>query len=330
MKKKILIITTGGTIAMKDDDGKGAKPALTGQDLINLVPQIGQIADIELFEFCNLPSPSITPDIMFELSKISQQKLHCFDGIVITHGTDTLEETSYFMHLTLDTTKPVVFTCAMRSNKEIGLDGPRNIMNAVRIAVDDQSRERGVLLAINDEIFCPREVYKSSTNLANAFDAPGYGKLGIVDVDKVIFHRRSEIIEKYFTDKIETKVDLIKIAAGSTAKFIEHSVNCGSKGIIIEAFGRGNVTPDVQKGIEFAIKNKIIVVITSRVPNGRVLSVYAYEGGAKKLEELGAIMGNDLNSEKARLKLMILLGKGFSYDEIKTAFQNEYENLTFG
>ena len=318
-KKKILIITTGGTISMKAGFD-GVVPSLTGSQIVKLIPGIEKTADIELIEFSNIPSPMMTPDMMFSLSQIISSETDNYDGFVITHGTDTIEETSYMLFLTLQTKKPVVFTAAMRSNEETGLDGPRNLFNAIRVACCPKSYDRGVMLTVNDEIFSVREVYKSSTSLTNAFDAPNYGVLGMIDADDIIFYRKSEFRYHYITDKIESDVDLIKLCSGMSRKFIDYSVNTGAKGIVIEAFGRGNVNPESKKAVFDAIDKNIPVVITSRVPNGRVLGVYGYEGGARQLEEKGAIMGYDLNGEKARLKLMVLLGMGKTVEEIRNIF----------
>lgn len=322
MKKKILIITTGGTISMKAGSD-GVVPSLSGNDIMNLIPQIDSYADLELHEFSNIPSPMMTPQRMFSLSRFVTSNIDNYDGVVITHGTDTIEETSYMLFLTLQTKKPVVFTAAMRSNEETGLDGPRNLFNAIRVAASEKSFDRGVMLAVNDEIFSVREVYKSSTSQINAFDAPHYGVLGMIDVDDIIYYRRSEFRYMFNVNKIEPDVDLIKLCAGVSRKFIDYSVSTGVKGIVVEAFGRGNVNPEMKDGILDAISRNIPVVITSRVPNGRVLGIYGYEGGAKQLEDNGAIMGYDLNSEKARLKLMVLLGMGKSTAEIRQIFKDD-------
>ena len=215
----------------------------------------------------------------------------------------------------------------MRLNKEIGLDGPRNLMNAVIVASSNNSYDRGVVLAINDAIYSVREVYKSSTNQINAFASPKYGTLGMIDVDRVIYFRKAEIRYKYNVKKIETRVDLIKLYAGIDRKFIDASINSGVKAIIIEAFGRGNVTISIRDGIFDALKKGIPVIITSRVPNGMVKAVYGYDGGAKQLEDAGAIMGNDLNGEKARLKVMVLLGAGLGVEGIKNNFSLDMEQF---
>ena len=320
--KKILVITTGGTISMKATKS-GVVPSLSGKEILKLIPEIKNIADLTLHEFSNIPSPMMTPQMMFELSLYISKVIDDFDGVVITHGTDTVEETAYMLFLTLQTLKPIILTAAMRSNEESGLDGPRNLLNAIRVATNDKSIDRGVVLAINDEIFSAREVYKSSTNLTNAFEAPHYGILGIVDADDVIFYRKSELRYKYEVKELEYKVELIKLYSGVGRKFIDCSIAAGTKGLIIEAFGRGNVNPEIKTGILDAIKLGIPVIITSRVPTGRVLGIYAYEGGAKQLEEAGAIMAGDLKGDKARLKLMVLLGKKMNIEQIKQSFLEE-------
>ncbi len=323
-KKKVLIVTTGGTIAMSSSlEGGGVVPKLSGEELVNLIPEIKEIADIDLVEFANIPSPSMTIEMLENLSKLVKENIANYDGVVITHGTDTVEETAYFLYLTVETDKPIVFTAAMRSNEESGLDGPRNLLNAVRVVCCSKAKKRDVMLTVNDEIFCAREVYKSSTSLVNAFDSPNYGKLGIIDVDRVIFYRKPERRYKYNVEKVEARVDLIKLCLDLDRKFVDLSISSGVKGIVIEAFGRGNVNPAIKDAIVDAINAGIVVVISSRVPNGRVLGVYGYEGGAKQLESLGAIMANDLNSEKARLKLMVLLGAKKSEEEIREIFNDD-------
>ncbi|MDD4157562.1 MAG: asparaginase domain-containing protein, partial [Candidatus Cloacimonetes bacterium] len=143
MKKKILIITTGGTIAMRYEQDAGVIPS---NDLVNFLqsfPQLCDVADITIYEFSNIPSPHMTPELMFKLGKFIDISIVDYDGIVVTHGTDTMEETSFLLDLVLTTRKPVVFTAAMRSGNDIGLDGPRNIVGAVRVAAHPNSIDKG-------------------------------------------------------------------------------------------------------------------------------------------------------------------------------------------
>lgn len=294
---------------MKFDNERGIFP---NDDLIGLLysfPQLQEIADIEIDQFANIPSPHMTPLKMFDLGRLVEKKLADYDGIVITHGTDTLEETSYFLDLMLSSLKPIVFTAAMRSGSELGLDGPRNIVGAVRVACDEQAKSRGVLLVMNDEIHCARDVVKTDSGKADAFETPLYGLLGIVDPDRVLFYRRRIIEETISASELETNVDLIKCVSGMSDHHLQASIAKGVKAIVLEAFGRGNVPVSILPAIQTAIQKNILIVVVSRTYTGRVLPEYGYEGGGKKLVEMGAILGGDLKGPKMRLKLMLLFGK---------------------
>ena len=309
MKKNILIITTGGTIAMKYDENFGVMPNDELVKMLYSFPQLENIAPIDVHQFTNVPSPYITPELMLELAQLVRSKLQEYNGIVITHGTDTLEESAYFLDLLLDTNIPVVFTAAMRSGSELGLDGPRNIVGAVRVAIDDCSRGRGVLVVMNDEINCARDVVKTDSGKTDAFVTPSYGLLGIIDPDRIVYYRNSIIKDYIPTENIDTSIDLIKCVAGMGTHHLEASINKGVKSIVLEAFGRGNIPRTIIPVVKEAIKKGILVIITSRTYTGRVLPEYGYEGGGKNLQELGVIMGSDLKGTKMRLKLMLLFGK---------------------
>ncbi len=316
MKKKILIITTGGTIAMKYDSEKGVIPATELIDFLKTFPKLDAVATIDIYEFSNIPSPYMTPEVMFDLAKFVDLKIIDYDGIVITHGTDTLEETAYMLDLTLTTRKPVVFTAAMRSGDELGLDGPRNIVGSVRVAAHPNSIDKGVLVVMNDEIHTARDVVKVDTGRVDSFESPGYGALGYVDSDDIIYHRQMLFKDSVWTDHIESNVDLIKSVAGMDDRYFRASIEKNVKGIVIEAFGRGNIPPYLVPVIEEMISKNIIVVIVSRAYTGRVLPEYGYDGGGKDLLSKGVILGGDLRGPKARIKLMCLLGK---YQEAQTA-----------
>jgi L-asparaginase len=309
MNKNILIVTTGGTIAMKFDENFGVLPNNELVQMLKSFPQLSDIAKIDVFEFTNIPSPYITPEIMLDLAKLVEKKLPYYDGIVITHGTDTLEESAYFLDLVLNSKKPIVFTAAMRSGSELGLDGPRNIVGAVRVATVEQSQDRGVLVVMNDAINCARDVVKTDSGKTDAFATPDYGLLGIIDPDRIIYYR-DRIIKEYLpADRIETNIDLIKCVAGMGTHHIESSINKKVKALVLEAFGRGNIPHSIIPAIKEALKMDILIVITSRTYTGRVIPEYGYEGGGKNLQDMGIIMGNDLKGTKMRLKLMILFGR---------------------
>ncbi|HOE91730.1 MAG TPA: asparaginase [Candidatus Cloacimonadota bacterium] len=320
MKKKILIITTGGTIAMKYDSEKGVIPSDELIDFLQKFPKLNATANIDILEFANIPSPYMTPEKMFELAKYVDLKIIDYDGIVITHGTDTLEETAYMLDLTLTTRKPVIFTAAMRSGDELGLDGPRNIVGSVRVAAHPSSIDKGVLVVMNDEIHTARDVIKVDTGRVDSFESPGYGTLGYIDSDDIIYHRQIIQRDSVWTDVIEPNVDLIKMVSGMDNRFLNCSLDNNAKGIVLEAFGRGNIPPYLVETIDKLVKNNIIVILVSRAYTGRVLPEYGYSGGGKDLVNHGVVMGGDLKGPKARIKLMCLLGKYKDPETVKKMF----------
>ncbi len=325
MKKKILIITTGGTIAMKHNSPFGVIPNDEFAEHLRSFPQLEEIAVIDVYEFSNIPSPFMDPTKMLELAKTIDKKIIDYDGVVVTHGTDTLEETAYMLDLILKTNKPVIFTAAMRSSSELGLDGPRNIVGAVRVAGADRSSNRGVLVVMNDEIDSARDVVKTDSSKTDAFVSPSLGLLGVVDPDKILFYRKSEEHEKILTDSIEPNIDLIKCCSGMDGRFIESSIQNGAKAIVIEAFGRGNVPKTIIPSLEKALKNDILVVLVSRTYTGRVLAEYGYEGGGLFLQKKGLLLGGDLKGPKMRIKLMTLFGKYNNVVDVKNYLLNNEE-----
>jgi L-asparaginase len=308
MKKKILLITTGGTIGMRYEEGVGVVPSDNLIKFIDSFMLLKEFADVVVREFSNIPSPHMVPERMLELAKYLDSALSKFDGAVITHGTDTLEETAFLCDLVLTSRQPVVFTAAMRAGDDIGLDGPRNIVSAVRVAAHADSVDKGVLVVMNDEIHTARDVIKVDTGRVNSFESPGNGALGYVD-DDVVYVRHTHHRETVWTDKINTNVDLIKATAGMDDRYIKSSIANKAAGIVIEAFGKGNLPPDLLPAIKKAINKNIVVVIVSRGHTGRVLPEYGYTGGCKSLVECGAVLGGDLRGHNARIKLMFLLGK---------------------
>lgn len=305
---------------MKSSGTAGVVPSPDFAEFISQFPQLSNVADIQVMNYLNIPSPYMTPQMMFDLAKLIDLKIMDFDGVVITHGTDTLEESAYLCDLVLTTRKPVVFTAAMRSGSDIGLDGPRNIVGAVRVASHHESMDKGVLVVMNDEIHTARDVVKSDTGKVDAFISMGYGPIGNVDPDIVVYHRSTLYRESVWTDKLNTKVDLIKAVAGIDGRFIRCSVDSGAVAIVLEAFGRGNVPKDLVPDIKAAIDANVLMVIASRTYTGRVLPEYGYEGGGKHLHELGAILAGDMRGVKVRLKLMALFGKYNDADTVRRFF----------
>lgn len=320
--KKIVVITTGGTIAMKNDPQTGGLiPAVSGADLVEAVPALKDIVEIEVVEFSNVPSGHVTPEMMLSLSKLADKYAEAgADGIVVTHGTDTMEETAYVLSLACKTNKPVVITGAMRGASDMGYDGPANILAAVKVAVCDRAAGRGALLVMNDEIHSAAEVTKGHTVSCSTFTSPGWGPVGHVYFDGVVFRRSSENLQKIIADKLEHDVELLKVYAGMDDFLFKCLADKPVKGLVVEAVGCGNVPPAVMKGIEYVRSKGIPVVLATRVASGRVVPVYSYLGSAGYMEPLKLIYSGELNGQKARLKLMLALGVTQDEDTLRGYF----------
>ncbi|WP_027634156.1 asparaginase [Clostridium hydrogeniformans] len=322
--KKVAVIFNGGTISMKVDPKlKAAVPSLTGEEIMSMVTGIENYAEIESHTFSSMPGPHMTPEIMLQLSKFIEELLNRgdIDGVVVTHGTDTLEETAYLVDLTLNTDKPVIFTGSMRSGSELGYDGPSNLAASICTAISEEARGRGVLVCLNGDLNCAREVTKTNSMSLDTFRTPNFGPIGMVDNNKVLFYRNSYNKENYHIDEIESKVALIKCAVGMDSAFINYSIDNGYKGIVIEAMGRGNIPPEMVEGVRRAIEKDIPVVVVSRCFEGRVCDSYGYPGGGKDIRNLGVIFGDTLPGQKARIKLMVALSKTKDMKELKTIFE---------
>lgn len=321
---KVAIIFTGGTISMKVDPRiHAAIPALSSEEILAMVTNIENFTDIEIINFGNYPSPHITPDMMMDLSRLVKRTISRDDitGVVVTHGTDTLEETAYLLDLTLNSKKPIIIAGAMRNSSELGYDGSSNLSAAICTAISCKSKGKGVLVVMNNEVNAASEVTKTNTLSLDTFKSPEFGPLGVVDNDEVIYYR--DIISKEFidTDRIEKKVLLLKSAPGIGSDIINYCIDCGYKGIVIEGLGRGNVPPSMVDGILNSISKNIPVVLVSRCPTGRVLDTYGYEGGGKHLRQLGVIFGGNLPGQKARIKLMLSLGMTDDMETIRNIFE---------
>lgn len=327
MKPTLAAFFTGGTISMRIDPATGgAIPALSGEEIIAQVPGLDGIADYDLINFDRLPGPHWTPQRMMELARAVREKL-CDEriaGAVVTHGTDTLEETAYFLDLVLDSEKPVVFIGAMRNSSELSWDGPENLAAAVRVAIDPSARGLGVVVAMNSQIISAAEATKTHTESTDTFQSRDFGAMGFVDKDRVIVMRRPFEREHIAAETVESRpvqVDIIKMFAGADGRFIDFAVREGARGLVVEGLGRGNVTVAAMPAIRQAVEAGLPVVITSRCPRGRVLDTYAYEGAGKQLRRAGAILGGMLPSHKARIKLMLALGAGWSVEQIRESFE---------
>ena len=321
--KKIAIIFNGGTISMKIDEKiKAAVPSLSAEEIMSMIPGVEEYAEIEAYTFSSMPSPHMTLETMLKLSKFTTELVERedIDGVVITHGTDTLEETAYLLDLTVKTKKPVVVTGAMRSGSELGYDGPFNLATSICTAISDEAVGRGVLVCFNGELNSASEVTKANSMALNAFRTPNFGPIGIVDNDNVIFYRDANHLEKYDVSEIKKQVALIKCVVDMDSSYIDYLIEKGCGGIVIEALGRGNVPPKMVDGIKKATELNIPVVVVSRCFEGRVFESYGYEGGGKQLKDLGVIFGDTLPGQKARIKLILAINIGMNIHEIARAF----------
>ena len=324
--KKIVLISTGGTIAMRFDQAKqGLVPAVSGAELIEAVPELSAELPLEVVEFANIPSPHMTPRRMLALANEVDSLAAGDDtvGIVITHGTDTMEETAYLLSLTLTTTKPVALTAAMRSGGETSADGPKNILTAVRTVSDKAASEMGVVVVMNEEIHSARTVTKTHSANPHAFTSPAWGPLGYADEDRIIWHCRPLRREHIPTDALAEDVYLVKMATGQDDLLLRCLIEKRVSGIVIEGFGRGNIPPACRQAVIDAMDAGIPVVLTTRVHAGRVLNIYGYEGGAADLKRHGIILAGDLPAQKARLKLMCALASTTDRDELRSCFAEE-------
>lgn len=322
--KNILIFFTGGTFSMKIDKATGgAVPHFHGNQLLEMIPEVSEYANISMYEFGMYPGPHMTPELMLELSKKVNECIQSdkIDGIIVTHGTDTLEETAYLLDLTIKTSKPIVVIGAMRTSSEPDWDGPKNLLDAIHIINNSNSSNMGVLVCLNGEINAASEVTKTHTEDIETFHSLDFGALGFVDRGEVIFNRMPKKLETIESESIEPNVDIIKIYTGITDKFFKFSVDSGSAGIVVEALGVGNVPPKAFDGIKYAVQHSVPVVLVSRCPAGETLDIYSYPGAGKWIKELGVIFTDYLNGQKARIKLMLALTKTKDLIELHKLFE---------
>ena len=330
-KKNILIVFTGGTFSMSIDYKKtgGAVPRYSGKELLKKIPEVKKMTNISFYDFGKYPGPHITPEIMMNLSKQLRKRIaeKKYDGVVVTHGTDTLEETAYLIDLTIKTKVPIVFTGSMKNSSEPDWDGPKNLIDSIKVCLNDNSKGMGVLVCMHGEVNASSEVTKIFSNEFETFQSLDFGTLGFVQKDKVIYNRLPRHLEIIKTDRINTNVDLLTVYAGMDEKFFKLSADSGVDGLVIEALGIGNVPPLAFKGIEYVIKKNIPVVLVSRCPAGETDYIYSYPGAGKHLHKLGVIFTDYLNGQKARIKLMLALGKTTDRKILKKIFEGEIREI---
>jgi L-asparaginase len=320
----VVLIATGGTIAMKIDPVKKAPvPAISGEDLVAAAPEIAKVAKMEVLNISNVPSGYMDPARWVELQKAVSAALAKKEvaGVIVSHGTDTLEETAYFLDLAVKSDKPVVLIGAQRNASEPDFDGPRNLLNAARICVSPEAKNKGVMLALNNQINAAREVTKTHTSDVETFKSGDFGFLGVADNDRVVFSR-APTRRQHVPVKMDVlpRVDIVATYGGNDGVQIKAATEAGAKGIVVAALGWGNVNPVTYEAVKEAIAKGVVVAISTRVPNGRVLPHYGYVGGGKTLKDAGAVFCDNLTPQKARLLLMLALQNTQKAPEIQAYF----------
>ena len=310
VRATVHVLFTGGTISMRRDPVTGAAlPALSGREIVARVPGLRRVARLRLEDLARLPGPHVTPAWMWRLRGRVEQVLADPDvhGLVITHGTDTLEETAYLLDLTVASSKPVVLCGAMRTFSDPGWDGPANLTGAVRTAAHADASGRGTLVVVGEGIHAASRVRKWHTQRLDAFRSE-LGPVGVLDRDHVRFHAPAFRGPVLRPRRLVTAVDLHVLGAGTDDGLLRASLARGARGLVLEGTGAGNVPPAVLPGIRAALRARVPVVVVSRCSEGRVAPLYGFEGGGQRLAEMGAILGGDLGGPKARVKLMVALG----------------------
>ena len=297
-------------------DDSGA--VVTSQDNpMNHVSNPLEGVEVHALDFFNLPSPHIKPKHMLALYQKIKEEADHYDGFVITHGTDTLEETAYFLDTMEVPHKPIVLTGAMRSSNELGSDGVYNYLSALRVASDDKAADKGVLVVMNDEIHAAKYVTKTHTTNVSTFQTPTHGPLGLIMKYEILYFKTAEPRVRFDLDKIQGLVPIIPVYAGMTEELLDLLPVDQLDGLIIQAFGAGNVPKETAQKLNALIQEGLPIALVSRCFNGIAEPVYAYEGGGVCLQNAGVFFVKELNAQKARLKLLIAINAGLRGEELR-------------
>ena len=307
-----------------DATGGGAQPGLTAGEILAATKGIRAITAVETEEWGQFPGPHMTVERMWSLRNRIVEHLARPEvtGVVITHGTDTLEESAYLVARSTASEKPIVFTGAMRTVSDLGWDGPANLFEVVQVAASPETKGFGVMVVIGGQIFAALDTTKTNTHLLDAFESPGLGPLGVLDEGELVLRREMPPSPPIVEPKaLATPIDIIFAAAGSDARLLDASREV-ARGLVLAAMGRGNVPPAMVPGIQRWVSEGKPVVLTSRTQGGRVGHTYGYPGGGRRLEEIGAIFGGSRRAQQARIDLMLALGAGMNNNQIKEMFDS--------
>lgn len=329
-KKNIIVLATGGTIAgvgASESEASYSAGKISIQDLLSKIPSLSKLANLKGEQLMQISSENMNDETWILIAKKVDELVRdsSVDGIVITHGTDTIEETAYFLDLTINTKKPIVLVGAMRPATSMSADGALNLHNAVAVAADKNSVNKGVLVVFNDLIFDARSVTKTHTSNVAAFQSPNFGPLGIVSYGDVKFYyealRAHTNNSEFNIKKIKAlpKVDILYGYAGFDDELVNNLVENGAKGIVFAGAGDGNIYKNaLEKLINLSKEEKLLVARSSRVGAG-----YIIRGAEINDDENGFINADNLNPQKARILLKLALTKSDNWADVQKIF-NKY------
>ena len=321
-RKKILFVSTGGTIASRYDPvAKALISVASGDELLAALGPLAPDVDVVHEAFSNVGSNRIGLEMELRLARRVEELLkdETIDGCVVTHGTDTLEEGVFLASLAMTSQKPIIFTGAQRGADQPDADGPRNLADAITVAASNDAVALGPLVVFSGKILSALDATKIHSLDMEAFGARSFGPLGEVDRGKVLITRRPWGYPTIKVDTVETRVDLITLALGADDRLFEAAVKSGARGIVLEGFGSGNATPEVVLAAARATKKGVVTVITSRCFDGRAVPLYG-DGGGRDLQDAGAIFAGRLQGPKARILLCVALAN-VSTGEIASLFE---------
>lgn len=322
----ITILATGGTIA---GSGQSAVSSayqagqLNIEALIEAVPEMKELANIKGEQVVKIGSQDMSDDVWLKLAKTINQQCSSTDGFVITHGTDTMEETAYFLDMTVKCEKPVVLVGAMRPATEKSADGPLNLYNSIVVAKDAKSANRGVLVAMNDQVLGARDVTKTSTTAVQTFSSPNFGTLGYIHNSKVDYERSPEskhtTATPFKVDELDSlpKVGIIYAYANMPTEPLKALLDAGYQGIVVAGVGNGNMNAANLALLEEAAKKGVAVVRSSRVPTG-----YTTRDAEIDDAKYGFAASGTLNPQKARVLLQLALTQTKDINTIQQYFED--------
>ena len=317
-----VLIATGGTIASRPGPGGSVVSQLTGRELLDRHPEIEREGDVEVVEVAHTSSWNLDAATMATVAERAREAVVGGSGVVVTHGTDTIEQTAWLTDLLAgdDTVAaPIVFTCSMRHADESGTDGPRNLRAAFRVADSPAARGWGALVCANGELHAARRVTKTDTTSTATFQSPGSGPVGwITDAEPVLLGPKPTRPAR--GDGIVTEVGLVATYPDLDPGVVAWHTDRGARGLVIEGTGAGNLPGPIAEAASTAVAEGVAVVVASRCPTGTTSTTYGGPGGGATLAEAGLIAAGDLSGPKARLALMVALGVEPSVDGARRWF----------